>query len=210
VKKLIIGIVLLAVLGVGVYGIYTTRFAPVPPKPYQEVADALAEYGWEVIDIEVNTIKRTIRIAAIPPEDDEGYANGFYYILEWADKIIKPPHSDGKPIRGMFPGVLVIGELTVDGPRVLLANGKIAQSYGLARVITLTWEASQLFLADNAEGTPWREVFVTPAKIRLGVTQLSWFGIAYYAAYPTPEAYEVMEDGWYPAPEKPKASEEKS
>lgn len=202
-KWLVIGVCLVLGLSVAVYGFKVTYY-PVAPKPHQDIADALAEYGWIVKDLEVDAIKRTIRIAVIPPEDDEGYANGFYYILEWADEIIQPPLIKGQPIRGIYPGVLLIGELTLDGPRVLLANGKIVQAVGLSRVMTLTWEAAHLFLSDKADGTPWREVFDTRDEIHEGVYQLSWFGIAYYAEYPRAEAYEVLDNGWYKIPEEPK------
>ena len=136
-------------------------------------------------------------------EDDEGYINGFFYILEWAGPLIKPPLSAGAVPYGVYPGILIIGELTPDGPRVLLVNGKTAQAYGMTRIMTLTWEGIEMFLGEGPDGKPWREFFLTPLKIYSGVYQLGWFGFGRYGEYDTPNAYEVMEDGWYKAPEKP-------
>jgi len=195
-KWLVIGVFLVLGLAVAVYG-FKDILRPASPKPYQEVADALAEYGWEVKDLEVNTIKRTMMIVAIPPEDDEGYISGFFYILEWADEIIKPPLSEGKPVPGIFPGVLIIVELTPDGPRVLLSNGKAAQACGTKRIMALVWEAVDTFLGEQPSGAPWREHFDNPGKIRQGVYQLSWYRKAQYVEYGTPSAYAVLENGWY-------------
>jgi len=155
------------------------------------------EYGWEVKDIEVDDVGRFIVMAVIPPEDDEGYINGFFYILEWAGPIIKPPLSEGRPVRGLYPGVLVIVELTSDGPRVLLSNGKVAQVYGAKRIMALAWEAVDTFLGEQPSGAPWREHFDKPIKIHQGVYQLSRVRIAQYAEYRVPDAFVVFENGWY-------------
>ena len=194
-KSLLIGLFLILGLAVAVYG-FKDILRP-QPRPHQEIVNALAEYGWEVKDIEVDTLKRIILMAVIPPEDDEGYANGFFCILEWADEIVKPPLSEGKPVQGIYPGVLMIGELTPDGPRVLLLNGKVAQAHGTKRMMMLTWEAVSTFLGEGPDGRPWRETFEGSDKIYQGVYQLSWFRIAYYEEYDTPVPFAAFDNGWF-------------
>jgi len=204
-----IAIVLAASLGYRAYLHYSA-----PPKPYQEFVGALAEYGWQVVDLRVDTIERTIQMAAIPPEDSRMYAEGFWYILEWADPIIKPPlDENGMPVSGTSFGILFIAELDDDyyavappmqiklfGREITLLQPRAIQIYGYKHLTGMRWVVLDWLLhGDLEEGISIRSTLTTRATIHILFTGIPWW---YGFSQPYENAYQPVEDGWFEIPEK--------